>query len=412
MATAKSGPLTGVKVIELCHVMAGPTCGLLLADMGADVIKVEKIDGGDDIRHALPPAINGESAAFMMVNRNKRGIVVDLKSAGGKRVLRRLLESADVVTENYRRDTMAKLGLDYESLAARNPGLIYGAITGFGRTGPYASRGGFDLVAQGMSGLMSITGEGAGRAPVKVGPPVCDINAGMLLALGIVAAYVHRLKTGRGQMVDTSLFEAGITDTLWQSAITFATGEPPGPLGSAHPLSAPYQAVRTQDGYINIGGANQKNWLAMVRAIGAPELADDPRFADNGRRMANLAALIAALERVFAQRPGAEWLAILEDVGVPAGPILNIAEMQRDPQTLAREMVVELDHPIAGRVKTIGAPIKFGATPAKVAMPAPVYGQHTREVLAEHGFSAAEIDQLAAERAIVLGDEASREAAQ
>ena len=412
MATQKSGPLTGVKVIELCHVMAGPTCGLLLADMGADVIKVEKIDGGDDIRHALPPDINGESAAFMMVNRNKRGIVVDLKSAGGKRVLRRLLESADVITENYRRDTMAKLGLDYESLAARNPGLIYGAITGFGRTGPYASRGGFDLVAQGMSGLMSITGEGPGRAPVKVGPPVCDINAGMLLALGIVAAYVHRLKTGRGQMVDTSLFEAGITDTLWQSAITFATGEPPGPLGSAHPLSAPYQAVRTQDGYINIGGANQKNWLAMVRAIGAPELADDPRFADNGRRMANLAALIAALERVFAARPGAEWLAILEDVGVPAGPILDIAEMQRDPQTLAREMVVELDHPIAGRVKTIGAPIKFGATPAKVVRPAPVYGQHTREVLAEHGFSAAEIDQLAAERAVVLGDEASREAAQ
>ena len=412
MAVEKSGPLAGLKVIELCHVMAGPTCGMLLADMGADVIKVEKAGGGDDIRRSVPPAINGESAAFMMVNRNKRGIVVDLKTPGGKRVLGRLLKTADVVTENYRRDTMAKLGLDYDSLSEINPGLIYAAITGFGRTGPYANRGGFDLVAQGMSGLMSVTGEAPGRAPVKLGPPVCDINAGMLLALGVVAAYTHRLKTGRGQLVETSLFEAGITDTLWQSAIYFATGEPPGPLGSAHPLSAPYQAVRTQDGYINIGGANQKNWRAMVEAIGAPELADDPRFADNGARMANLEPLIAALEQVFGERPSAEWLAVLEAVGVPAGPILDIGEMQRDPQALARDMVVEVDHPIAGRMKTIGAPVKFTETPAKVTMPAPVYGQHTREVLAEHGFSHAEIDRLAAEGAIMLGDLASSEAAQ
>ena len=412
MAVEKSGPLAGLKVIELCHVMAGPTCGMLLADMGADVIKVEKVGGGDDIRRSVPPAINGESAAFMMVNRNKRGIVVDLKTPGGKRVLGRLLKTADVVTENYRRDTMAKLGLDYDALAQKNPGLIYAAITGFGRTGPYANRGGFDLVAQGMSGLMSVTGEAPDRAPVKLGPPVCDINAGMLLALGVVAAYTHRLKTGRGQLVETSLFEAGITDTLWQSAIYFATGEPPGPLGSAHPLSAPYQAVRTQDGYINIGGANQKNWRAMVEAIGAPELADDPRFADNGARMANLEPLIAALEQVFGERPSAAWLAVLEAVGVPAGPILDIGEMQRDPQTLARDMVVEVDHPIAGRMKTIGAPVKFTETPAKVTMPAPVYGQHTREVLAEHGFSHAEIDRLAAEGAIMLGDPASSEAAQ
>ncbi len=397
------GPLTGVKVIELGHVMAAPTCGVVLADMGADVIKVEKMEG-DDIRRAVPPEINGEGAAFMMINRNKRGIALDLKTEGGRRVLDRLLESADVVTENYRKGTMARLGFDYEKLRQTNPGLICASISGFGRTGPYAERGGFDLIAQGMSGLMSITGEARDRPPVKVGAPVCDINAGMLLAMGILAAYVHRLKTGRGQMVDTSLFEAGITNTYWQSAICFATGEAPRAIGSAHPLSAPYQAVRTKDGHINIGGANNKNWLAMLRAMGVPSLGDDPRFIDNDGRMANLAQLIDELEEVFTRKTSAEWLEILEAVGVPAGPILDIREMHDDPQTLARDMVVELDHPVAGRTKALGLPVKFGDTPGKVVAPAPVLGQHTREVLLEHGFSDAEIDALAAEKSIVVCD--------
>ena len=404
MPLPTQGPLVGVKVIELCHVMAGPTCGLMLADMGADVIKVEKAAGGDDIRRSVPPAVNGEAAAYMMVNRSKRGIALDLKTEGGRRVLARMLETADVVTENYRRDTMARLGLDYEDLRKANPGLIYGHITGFGRTGPYAERGGFDLVAQGMSGLMSITGEGPGRPPVKVGAPICDINAGMLLAMGILAAYIHRLKTGRGQMVDTSLFEAGITDTYWQSAIAFATGEVPEPLGSGHPLSAPYQAVRTKDGYLNIGAANPKNWRNMIEAIGVPELADDPRFRDNAGRMANLPALIEALEAVFMQRTRAEWLALLKEVGVPAGPILDINEMHRDPQALARDMIVELDHPVAGPTKVIGLPVKFGDTPGKVAAPAPILGQHSREVLDEYGYTEAEIDALAEEGAVLLGD--------
>ncbi|MEF2553747.1 CoA transferase [Aurantimonas sp. A2-1-M11] len=398
MAQAK-GPLDGMKVVELAHIMAGPVCGMMLADMGADVVKVEKPDG-DDTRRFLPPDINGESAAYMMMNRNKRGVVLDLKSDDGKAVLRRMLETADVVIENYRMGTMEKLGLGYEDLKRANPGLIYCEISGFGRTGPYANRGGFDLIAQGMSGLMSITGEGPGRPPVKSGAPVSDITAGILGALGCAAAYARKLQTGEGQKVDTSLFEAGITHTYWQSAIAFATGTSPGPLGSAHPLNAPYQAFRTADGWINLGAANQKNWERMLAVIGAEELASDSRFASNHGRMQNLPALEEILNGHFSQRSSAEWLARLEEAGVPAGPVLDISEMHEDPQTLSREMVVETDHPIAGRVKAIGLPIKFSGTPGGVTRPAPLLGEHTREVLREAGYEAAEIDRMLASGAI------------
>jgi crotonobetainyl-CoA:carnitine CoA-transferase CaiB-like acyl-CoA transferase len=401
----RRGPLAGLKVIELAHIMAGPVCGLMLADMGADVIKLEKHPGGDDSRRFLPPDIAGESAAFMMMNRNKRGIAVDLKSEDGKAVARRLLERADVVIENYRRGTMARLGLSYDSLAAANPGLIYCEISGFGRSGPYAERGGFDLIAQGMSGLMSVTGEGHGRPPVKVGAPVTDITAGILGAMGVAAAYAERLKTGRGQRVDTSLFEAGIVHTYWASAITFATGRPPGPMGSAHPLNAPYQAFRTADGWITVGAANQTNWLRLVEVLGVRELAEDPRFQENADRMANLPALIDALAPHFAARPAADWLARLEAAGVPAGPVLDIAEMHRDPQTLAREMVVSVEHSRLGPVQTIGLPVKFSGTPGGVRRAAPLYGEHSREVLAEFGFAAAEIERLLAAGAVAAADD-------
>ena len=398
--TERKGPLKGMRVLDLSHVMAGPVCGLMLADMGAEVIKIEKLEGGDDTRRMLPPDINGEPAAFMMMNRNKRGLALDLKHPQGKEVLRRLVAKADVLIENYRHDTMERLGLGYEALKAINPGLIYCEISGFGRTGPWAEQGGFDLVAQGMSGLMSITGEGPGRAPVKVGAPVTDITAGILAAMGVCAAYAHKIKTGEGQRVDTSLFEAGITHTYWQSAIAFATGVSPGPLGSAHPLSAPYQAFETKDGWINLGASNQKLWLKFVELLEDPELAADPRFKDNAGRMGNLPALVEALTPHFKKRTTAEWLALLEKAGVPAGPVLSIREMHAHPQTIAREMVPELDHPVAGKVQTIGLPVKFSKTPGKVAAPAPLHGQHTREILAEIGYSEAEIDGLIAERAV------------
>jgi crotonobetainyl-CoA:carnitine CoA-transferase CaiB-like acyl-CoA transferase len=394
-----SGPLTGVKVLELAQIMAGPTCGMLLADLGADVIKVERVPGGDDTRMMNRPSVRGESAAFMAMNRNKRGIALNLKLPAAQDALKRMVAKADVVTENYRKGTMEKLGLGYESLKKINPALIYCSISGFGRTGPYAERGGYDLVAQGMSGLMATTGE-PGRAPVKHGAPTCDINAGMLGALGVVAAYVHRLKTGEGQLVDTSLFEAGIHQTFWHSAIYFATGESLGPTGSAHILSAPYQAFRAADGWLTIGGANQGNWERMLRVLGAPEWLADARFANNSERMKNLPALVELMNGRIQKWQQKDLLAALEAEGVPCGPINSIADMAADPQALARGMVVELEHPRAGRTRALGLPIKLSATPGKVTRPAPTYGQHTREVLAEFGFSAAEIDALYSANAV------------
>ncbi|MBA4743563.1 MAG: CoA transferase [Azoarcus sp.] len=401
-STQKSGPLAGVKVLELAQIMAGPTCGTLLADMGADVIKVEKIPGGDDSRRYAEPQVNGESAAFMMLNRNKRSIALNLKTEGGREVLRRLVKDADVLFENYRKGTMEKLGVGFEEMRKINPALIWCSISGYGQTGPYAERGGFDLIAQGVSGIMSITGE-PGGPPVKSGPPVTDINAGLLATIGIVSAYVHRLKTGEGQFVDTSLMEAGIQQTFWQSAIYFATGVSPKPTGSAHVLAAPYQAFPTADGWINIGGANQANWERIATLVGAPELITDPRFATNSDRMANREELARLLGDHLKQRSTANWLEDLDAAGIPAGPINDIAAMAADPQTLAREMVVELDHPKAGRTHALGLPIKFSATPGKVVTPAPTLGQHTREVLRDAGYADAEIDALAASGAIELG---------
>jgi len=394
------GPLAGLKVIDMSHIMAGPACCLMLADMGADVIKLEKFPGGDDVRRSIPPTIAGEPASFMMMNRNKRGLAVNLKSAGGKDVLRRLVARSDVLVENFARGAMERLGFGWEELHRAHPALIYCALTGFGRTGPYADRRGFDLVAQAMSGIMSVTGEGPGRPPVKCGPPVTDITAGILAAMGILAAYVHRLKTGRGQLVDTSLLEAGIVQTYWQSAIAFATGIAPQAMGSAHPLNAPYQAFETADAWIVVGGATQKNWLRLVDALERPDLAADPRFVENKDRMANLAALEAALAPLFKRRTAADWLERLERAGIPAGPVYTLDQMHADPQVIARDMVVTVDHPTAGAVRTLGLPVKFSETPGGVVRAAPRLGQHTRDILREHDFSDDEIAALARDGAI------------
>jgi len=395
------GPLAGVKVIELSHIMAGPACGMLLADLGADVIKVEKFPDGDDSRRMVPPKVDGESAAFMILNRNKRGTAINLKSDAGRSALRRMLVTADVLIENFRPGTMERLGFGYESLRESNPGLIYCQLTGFGTTGPYADRAGFDLIAQGMSGIMSLTGEGPGRPPVKVGVPLTDMTAGILGAMGILAAYTHRLKTGQGQRVETSLLEAGILHTAWQSAIFLATGKSPGPLGSAHPLSAPYQAIQTADGWINIGAANQANWLRLVEIIGMPELGKDERFRDNAARMQHLPALIELLTTRFRERSTSDWLTLLENAGVPAGPVLTIEQMVADPQVRARDMVVEVDHKKVGKTRALGTPVKFSATPTHVNRAAPVLGQHTREILAEYGFAGADIEKFIQEGDVI-----------
>ena len=397
-----SGPLAGVKVLELAQIMAGPTCGLMLADLGADVIKVERVPGGDDTRRMDRPAVRGESASFMAMNRNKRGIALNLKLPAAQSALKRMAARADVVTENYRKGTMEKLGLSYDALRAVNPAIIYCSISGYGRTGPYADKGGYDLIAQGMSGLMSVTGE-PGREPAKSGGPVCDINAGLLGALGVVSAYVHRLKTGEGQLVDTSLFEAGIQQMYWQAAIYFATGEVPGPTGSAHILSAPYQAFRAADGWLNIGGANQANWERMCRVLGATDWLEDARFSSNAERMKNLDALTEVMNARLKNRKVDELIQALEAQGVPCGRINSIAEVAGDPQALARDMIVELEHPRAGRTRALGLPVKLSRTPGKVSRPAPLLGQHTREVLEEFGFSRAEIDALVQSGAAVAG---------
>jgi len=381
--------------------MAGPVCGLMLADMGADVIKVEKVPGGDDTRRTLPPDIDGESAAFLMMNRNKRGIALDLKTLDGKDIARRLLADADAVIENYRKGTMERLGLGYDEVRKFNPGIIYAELSGFGRSGPYADRGGFDLIAQGMSGIMSITGEGGGGPPTKCGPPLSDITAGILAAMGVLGAYIHRLSTGEGQRVDTSLFEAAITHTYWQSAMTFATGISPGALGSAHPLSAPYQAFEAADGWITVGAANQTNWLRLLEALERPDLQEDPRFAADSGRMANIGDLVVILSDIFKRRPAGDWLERLERAGVPAGPVLDIAGMQADPQALARGMVAQAPHTRVGPVKTLGHPVHYSATPAQITRGAPLLGEHTREVLAQLGYSRAEVDKFIAEGSVV-----------
>ncbi|MEO0773358.1 MAG: CoA transferase [Pseudomonadota bacterium] len=396
-----TGPLSGMKVIELAHIMAGPACGMMLADMGADVIKVEK-PTGDDSRRFLPPDINGESAAFMMMNRNKRGIALNLKDPDAIEALQTLIDGADVLIENYRHDTMDRLGLGYEALRARNPKLVYCAISGFGRTGPYAERGGFDLIAQGMSGLMSITGEGPGRPPVKPGAPIADITAGFLAAMGCTAAYSHAQTTGQGQLVDTSLFEAAISLTYWQSAIAFATGEAPGALGSAHPLNAPYQSFKTRDGWINVGAANQANWLRLLDVIGAPELNDDPRFATNKDRITHLEDLVGILETHLKTRDTADWLNRMEAANLPAGPVVDICEMHADPQAIARDMIVSTTHPVAGSVNAIGCPVKFTETPGSVRRPSPTLGEHGPEILAEAGYSTDQIDALKRQGALLV----------
>ena len=395
-------PLFGMVVLDLSQILAGPVCGMMLADMGADVIKVEKPDGGDDNRRAGPPFIGGQGAGFMAANRNKRSLALNLRDESGRQVFERLLERADVVVENFRPGVMERLGIGYERLSKLKPSLIYCSISGHGGTGPYKDRGGFDLIAQGMSGLMSITGVPDG-VPVKVGVPITDISAGILAANGVLCAYIHAQKTGQGQLVDTSLLEAGIAYTIWESSGYFADGEIPGPLGSAHRVLAPYQALRTRDGYINIGAANQRTWEQLCRAIGQEELIEDQRFKEPGDRKAREGELADLLEETFRGESTAYWLEAFEKVGMVAGPINDISQVYEDPQVIAREMKVDLEDPDLGTLHNIGIPVKLSATPGRIRRRAPMLGEHSWEILTESGFAEKEIEELFGSGVVVDG---------
>jgi crotonobetainyl-CoA:carnitine CoA-transferase CaiB-like acyl-CoA transferase len=390
MSTGRTA-LEGIRVLDVTQVMAGPFCAMQLCDMGADVIKVEPPEG--DSTRAMAGAAGTDSPGFNAVNRGKRGIVLDLKSAAGQDAFRRLLHRTDIVIENYRPGVMRRFGLDYASLAAEHPALIYASISGYGQTGPDADKGGFDLIAQGVSGLMSVTGE-PGRPPAKVGVPLTDLGAALFALSAVLAALHFRSRTGRGQHIDTSLVEAGLALSVWESAQYFADGAIPEPLGSAHRMFAPYQAIRCADGYITLGSANNRLFQRLCALLGHPEWAAEPDFANDTLRVRNRAALAERIERITVEGTREHWLGRLDAAGIPCGPINNYAEAFADPQIRARGMVVEIEHPTLGRVQTVGSPIKMSATPPLAGRPAPLLGQHTREVLREVGYSDAEISSL------------------
>lgn len=387
--------LEGIRVLELTQIMAGPFCGMLLADLGAEVLKIENPRGGDDSRRMAPPYYNGESAAFLAMNRNKYGLALDIRTPVGKELLWRLIATADVLIENFRPGTMQRLGFAYEAVHREHPALIYCSISGFGQTGPDHERGGFDLVAQAMSGLLSVTG--TATDPAKVGVPMSDLNAGLFASHAILAALLYRSRTGEGQYIDTSLFEASLAYTIWESNEYWATGTSPRGLGTAHRLSAPYQVFPTSDGWIAIGAANQRNWERLARAIERTDLLEMPLFATNSERMANLGMLVDTLTETLKMRTTEAWVRVLESVDVPCSPVLTLEQVYQHPQVHAREMDIEIEHPVAGRVHAVGFPVKYSTTPAQMYRPAPVLGQHTFVLLESLGLDLAHCQQLETE---------------
>ncbi|MFT5173424.1 MAG: crotonobetainyl-CoA:carnitine CoA-transferase CaiB-like acyl-CoA transferase [Gammaproteobacteria bacterium] len=393
MTEQAQGPLAGVKVLDVTMNLAGPAAAMHLADFGADVIKVERPGSGDDTRRFVP-AFKGESSAFMMINRNKRGIAIDLKSEQGKEVFRTLVKGSDVLVENFLRDTMNRLGLGYQALTEIHPGLIYCGISGFGRSGPYSHLGGVDLIAQGMSGLMSTTGNGPGHPPLKTGAPICDVMTGMFGAMGVLAALYHRKLTGEGQFVDTSLFESGIAATFHQSAQYVGTGEAPVARGNVHPLSGPYEVFQTRDGWMTVAAGNDERWSRLARLLGREELIDDPRFARTPQRMANLDAVRDIIAPYFLEKTRAEWMPLMENAAIPAGPILDTAEMHADEQARFRNMIVEVEHSSVGKIDTLGPAVKLSKSPTSVRRAAPRLGEHSTEILADFGYTEAQINEL------------------
>ena len=393
-----AGILDGLKVLDCSQILAGPFCSMILGDMGAKVIKIEKPNGGDDIR-TWGPFINGESVGFMNLNRNKESIVIDFKNPEGIKIMKRLVENSDVVLENYRTGTMEKLGLGYEELKTINKKIIYCSISGFGRTGPYSKKAGFDLVAQGMGGLMGITGH-PNNPPAKVGVPIADLNTGMFALSAIQAAYINLLKNGEGQYIEVSLLESALAYTVWESTGFFYDGEIPEPLGSSHRVSAPYQALKTKDGYLNVAAPNQSNWERLCDAIQRQDIKSKEVFVDNVSRVKNRMELEKELEKTFILKTREEWIKILDDAGVPCGPIYNIKEVWNNEQIKFRDMKVELEHPKIGKYNNIGVVAKFLENPSSLRTPSPLLGEHTEKILIENGFSKEDIEKFRKKGAI------------
>ena len=393
-------PLDGIRVVEVGNFMAVPFCGMQLADLGAEVLKVENPHGGD-LTRTTGPFLGDESSNFVRLNRNKRSVALDLKSADGKALFRRLAASADVVIENLRPGTMDALGLGYGALCADSPRLVYLAATGFGNDGPYAQLAGLDIIAQAMSGLMSITGE-PDSAPVKVGVPIADLTSALYGTIAVLAALRARDRDGRGQFIDVSLFESAVSFAVWEAGRYFATGEVPAPSGSAHQAIAPYQAVRSADGWFTFGANTQAHWLRCCTVLGLDALANDERFATNERRLANRPALIAAIEAVTTTQPSAHWTALLNRAGIPCGPILRFDQVFNDPHLAARGFFVDAPHATLGPVRQIGSPMRFSETPARIERAGPVLGADSADVLRGLGIDDDELARLAREGVTVL----------
>ena len=383
--------LEGVRVLDVTQFMAGPFCSTMLADLGADVIKIEPPSG--DSTRQMVGASGSESPSFNAVNRGKRSVVVNLKLPDGQQLFKRLAQSSDILIENYRPGVMHAFGLGYEALAALNPRLIYASISGYGQTGPDRGKGGFDLIAQGVSGIMSVTGE-PGRPPVKAGIPLTDLGAALFAVTGVLAALHYRSATNIGQYIDTSLVEAGIALSVWEATEYFSGPGVPAPLGSAHRMNAPYQAIRCADGYVTIGANTDRLFQRLCGVLGHAEWSDAPEFVNNPSRVRNRAKLAALIEDVMSQQPRRHWLSAFEAAEIPCGPINDYATVFADPQVAERRMVLETDHPVLGRLRTLGSPIKMSVTPTDASRRAPLLGEHTDEVLREFGLTAEEIADM------------------